>query len=144
MRSPHCCDAAPLPGVLTGDIISLLLLSPTPVALSDSSWQRSPRTESLKHNARSHGVPEPGAAPAAALNPPAECCQQRHHSVGLHAQLEAPLCVRACTGVPVFARRRLCLCLCKGSETARPRQFRVFTFNYGRFFFFFSPFSNNY
>lgn len=109
MRSPHCCDATPLPGVQTGDIISLLLLSPTPVALSDSSSPQSPRAESLKHNARSHGVPEPRAAPAAALNPLLSAASSTitvwvyMHSWRLH-------CVYVHARVSLYLHAGVCVC----------------------------------
>lgn len=120
-------DTVPLSRVQTGDIISLLLLSPSPVALTGSSWRRAPRAVSLKHSARSHRAPEPRGY--------ASCCADTPLR-GASAALARLRCVCVCAR-PLSAQRRssLCVYLKKGSGTGRPRLFRLFTFNYVVFFY---------
>lgn len=141
MWSPRSCDAAPLQGVQTGDIIPLLLLSPSPVALSDSSWQQGPRAESLKHNARSHGVPEPRATPAAALIPhcglpaaPSQC-----GSTCTTGGLIVCICVRVFLHLHVGGR--VCLCVCAKDQRQRDQGSSGCLLLI--MLVFFSPFSNN-
>lgn len=118
---------------------SLLSLSPSPVALSDSSWRQGPQAVSLKHSARSHRVPEPRATPAAAA--PIPLCRVPAPSQSAHTCTTANLNVWLCTNVCVYACICPMLCVCVLEQRIRDSATKavgVFTFNYVVFF---TPFS---